>query len=356
MLLLPSAPSLPSLASTCGAYLTLPRAPPGFLLSAYVDYLRLECSFAHPIDYPQLVQQEFDVADRVVLVEYVQSSCLRFGLGSESCVWSLCLFDRFMSARSVKRPYLQLCAVSCLLLAWKMTDGGSSGNGGVSVAALSEWTAGLYSPAMIAEMELLILANLNYRLSNLSGHTALSYLREAFDQTLPGTVQHTAEHSLTLSYASPSFICCRGSTLALASVLAGWEIHDKAESGLAWLCEYQRVVGVPVDVELVREVAAQMVAIVQAVSERQMEGNDSDEDEQDDVDDDQDDQDDHEDDQQREEDENQQSEDDEHDDDDVDNTIASANRTIIHSRDDLLPTDTDEADSDEKNNKRRRLT
>ena len=349
MLILPPAPSLPSLASTCGAYYTLPRAPPPFLLAAYVDYLQLEASFGERVDYPVVVQQEFDVGDRVVLIEYVQASCLRFGLGSESCVWAVNLFDRFMSARSVKRPYLQLCAVSCLLLAWKMTEGGSGGSNGngVSVAALSEWTAGLYSPAMIAEMELLILANLNYRLSNLSGQTALSYLLEALPHTLPGTIQHTADHALTLSYASPSFLCCRGSVLALAAVLAAWELHDRPGEAVAWLCEYGRVVGVAVDVELVREVAGQMVNIVQAVNERQMEGNDSEDDDAE-----QDDQDNSNVDDEHDEDDEQQSED---EDNDVDEAEASANRTITTSRDDLLPTDTDEAEADEQNNKRRRL-
>ena len=341
MLILPPAPSLPSLASTCGAYFTLPRPPPPFLLSSYVDYLRLEVSFPLPIDYPVTVQQEFDVADRVVLIEYVQASCMRFGLGGETCVWAINLFDRFMSARSVKRPYLQLCAVSCLLLAWKMTEGGSGGGGGaVSMMALSEWTAGLYSCAMIAEMELLILANLSYRLSNLSAQTALSYLMEAFDSTLPGAVRHTADHTLTLSYASPSFICCRGSLLALAAVLAAWEMHDQHQEADQWLSEHIRLVGVVIDVELVVRVARQMINIVQAVNERQMEGNDS------------------EDDTVEEEQADQDSRAEEHSEDEVDATgEVSGNRTGTSSRDDLSPTDTDEAESDDgQTNKRRRLT
>ena len=345
MLVLPSAPSLPSLASTCGAYLTLPRPPPSLLLSSYVDYLQLETSFPVLIDYPVVVQQEFDVADRVVLIEYVQASCMRFGLGSESCVWAINLFDRFMSARSVKRPYLQLCAVSCLLLAWKMTEGGSGGSsGGVSVAALSEWTAGLYSGAMIAEMELLILANLNYRLSNLSAQTALSYLMEAFGSTLPGAVQHTADHTLTLAYASPNFICCRGSVLALAAVLAAWEMHDQHEEADEWLGEYIRQVGRPLDVELVVRVAGQMVAIVQAVNERQMQGNDSE------------DEDEHEDEQHEVDGDSRDGQESEDDNEDADDDEATGNRTIASSRDDLLPTDTDEAEGDDQTNKRRRLT
>ena len=346
MLVLPPAPALPTLASTCGAYLTLPRAPPSFLLSSYIDYLMLEVSFPVPIDYPLVVQQEFDVADRVVLIEYVQASCLRFGLGSETCVWAINLFDRFMSARSVKRPYLQLCAVSCLLLAWKMTEGGSSGlgGGGVSVAALSEWTAGLYSGPMIAEMELLILANLSYRLSNLSAQTALSYLMEAFGSTLPGSVQHTADHTLTLSYASPSFICCRGSTLALAAVLAAWEMHDRHDEADRWLADHRSTVGVEIEPELIVRVAGQMTAIVRAVNERQMEGNDSEDDEADD------------DAKEAEDDDNSRADEQSEDEHDADDNEASGDRTAASSRHDLQPTDTDEAEADELTTKRRRLT
>ena len=344
LLVAPPAPSPPSLASTCGAYLTLPRPPAECLLSSYVDYLALEVSFPLPIDYPVVVQQEFDVADRVVLIEYVQASCVRFGLGSETCVWAINLFDRFMSARSVKRPYLQLCAVSCLLLAWKMTEGGSGSGwsgGGASVAALSEWTAGLYSGAMIAEMELLLLANLSYRLSNLSAQNALSYLVEAFGSTLPAAVQHTADHTLTLSYASPSFICCRGSVLALAAVLAAWEMHDRHSEADEWLGAYIRQVGRPVDVELVVQVAGQMAAIVQAVNERQMEGNDSEDDNDDDE---------------------QHNDDDSGDDQlsdaetEAEAAEAAADRAAASRRDDLQPTDTDEAEGDDQTTKRRRLT
>ena len=349
LLVMPPAPTLPSLASTCGAYLALPRPPTSLLLSAYVDYLHLESTFPSPLDYPSVVQQEFDVADRVVLCEYVQASCLRFGLGSETCVWAINLFDRFMSARSVKRPYLQLCAVSCLLLAWKMTEGGSGGSGGVSVAALSDWTAGLYSCAMIAEMELLVLANLCYRLSNLSAQSALSYLLEAFGPTLPGAVQHTTEHALTLSYASPSFICCRGSVLALAAVLAAWEMHDRHDEADAWLGAYIRSLGAAVDVQLVVRVAGQMVNIVQAVNERQMQGNDSeDEDEQP--------QQQGEDGEEEEGEEEDDRDEQDSDEDEADGDEAIGNRTTASSRDDLLPTDTDEAELDDHSTKRRRLT
>ena len=282
--------SFPTLAKTCGSYATLPLPPFPCRLSSLCAFLTLESSFPHPFDYTSHLQLELTLDDRAVLLSYLHSSGLLYGLSSQCVALSVCVLERFLQLRSVKRPFLQLAALTALLVAMKVVESSHP-----SMSALSAYTLHLYSPAMIREMELLLLASLTYRLSDTSALAALDHTLTAFHTSLPTPIQHTAHHLLQTAYANNAFIACRGSLVALAAIVAAWRWHGRGGEGDVWLVQqWGRWIGGGeeegggegkgeggegwvMDMGLVGRVAQLVTDIGKREGEQVMTGNDSDE-------------------------------------------------------------------------------
>ena len=267
-----------------------PPAPFPTRLSSLCAFLTTESSFPHPFDYTTHLQLELTLDDRAVLFSYLLSSSHLYALTEQTTALSICVLDRFLQLRSVKRPFLQLAALTALLIAMKLVESSHP-----SMTALSAYTLHLYSPAMIREMELLLLASLAYRLSDTSALAALSHLLTAFHDSLPPPIQHTAHHLLAASYHSNAFIACRGSLLALGAITAAWRWHGQGVEGDVWLAQqWGRWIGAGgdggvaagegvkreggwVDAEMVGRVAELVADIGKREGEQVMGGNDSDE-------------------------------------------------------------------------------
>ena len=310
---LPATPR--ALAATCGSFSCLP--PPSFhaLLASLRAFLHTEASFPPPIDYTAAVQLECSLQDRDTIVQYLQASAAHWQLHSDTWQLAVCLFDRFMARRSVKRPYLQLAALASLLLACKMAESHTP-----SLQQLSHDTNGLYSAAMIREMELLILSELQYRLSDTSAGTALSHVLQAFGHALPPHIRHTAQHILCCSAAASAFIACTASLLAIAALFAAFRWHGQAQHGVSFIVEqYQHHVcgsaqgnGEVVAMGAVVLVSQEMMQLVKRQGDAQMLHDDSDDEQERDDQDSQQDDHDHHDDQQQQQQQQQQHAADEH--------------------------------------------
>ena len=276
---LPATPR--ALAATCGSFSCLP--PPSFqaLLSSLRAFLHTEASFPPPIDYTQAVQLECSLQDRDTIVQYLQASALHWQLHADTAHLAVCVFDRFMARRSVKRPFLQLAALASLLLAVKMAESALP-----SLRQLSLDTNGLYSPDMIREMELLILSELQYRLSDTSALTALSHVLQAFAHALPPHIRHTAQHILSCSSSASVFIACTASLLAIASLFAAYRWHGQSAQGVSfiveqyqhWVCGSAQGSGEVVAMGAVVLVSQEMMAIVKRQADAHMLHDDSDDD------------------------------------------------------------------------------
>lgn len=174
--------------------------------------------------YLTAMQPDLDSRARSVLVDWLVEIHEVMTLTPSSLFLGICLLDRYLSKRHVKRAQLQLVGTTCLLLAAKFeeldTDAPTPDH-------FQHFTQGICAKVDIVKMECRILAALAYEVMV----PTCQQFFEVFQQVNKGDTEHSqlVSYILELSLQDASFSEFQPSHIAAAAVLLANQLTCRQE-------------------------------------------------------------------------------------------------------------------------------
>ncbi|PRP88577.1 hypothetical protein PROFUN_02988 [Planoprotostelium fungivorum] len=177
-------------------------------------------------------QKEMTHYHRRVIVDWLADVCNEFQCVNETFFLSVKLLDRYLTLnRDVEKNDFQLVAVTCLSLAAKFEQGLSP-----SVAQLEEICDGAYAPEVIVDMEVSLLALLDFQVSLVH---PMHFLRRYSRAAKCGYFAYNlSKYLCELSMTSAEHQLRKPSLLAAASVYAAQKMLGVEEPWTQQMTQY----------------------------------------------------------------------------------------------------------------------
>ncbi|OQR76447.1 G2/mitotic-specific cyclin-B-like [Tropilaelaps mercedesae] len=194
-----------------------------YVKDIYEYLFRLETQFAvkpqYLVKHPALQEHM-----RMVLVEWLVSLQVRFGLLQETLLTAVAILDRFMSSTGyeISRTKFQLVGVTCMLVACKYEETYSP-----SLADFAFMCDGAYTVQDLIRMERVILTTLHFELAKpLTAHFLRRFSKAAGADS---TTHVTAKYLLELALYEYSLVHCKPSAIAAAALWIAGAVTNAVE-------------------------------------------------------------------------------------------------------------------------------